>query len=112
MSYESERLATPTAKFLGVSMIDIFGSKRPKKKPYLSERERKNYIIKAKDKDIKRAKELMNYEWFKTKRWLKEIKIFLQKKAKLEIEALTSKGLKFLMDVYLPDKINTGDWID
>jgi DNA topoisomerase-6 subunit A len=112
LSYESERLATPAARFLGVSMIDIFGSKKLRKKPYLSEAERRNYIIKAKDKDLKRAKELINYQWFQTKRWKQEIKIFLKKKSKLEIEALTSKGLKFLMDKYIPEKISTGDWID
>ncbi len=112
LSYESERLATPSARLLGVSMVDIFGSSKLKKKPYLTEAERKNYIIKATDKDIKRAKELRMYEWFKTKRWLEEISIFLKKKAKLEIEALTSKGLKFLMDKYIPEKIETGDWIE
>ncbi len=112
LSYESERLATPKSKFLGVSMVDIFGSKKLGKKPYLTEAERKNFIIKAKDKDIKRAKELMNYSWFRTKRWEHEIEIFLSKKAKLEIEALTSKGLRFLMNKYIPEKIETGDWID
>ncbi len=111
LSYESERLATPSARFLGVSMIDIFGSNKLKRKPYLTEAERKNYIIKATDTDIKRAKELKSYEWFRTKRWLEEINIFLKKKAKLEIEALTSKGLRFLMDTYIPEKIETGDWI-
>ena len=112
LSYESERLATPSAKFLGVSMVDIFGSKEFNKKPYLSESERRNYIIKAKDRDLKRAKELMNYKWFQTPRWRYEINEFLHRKSKLEIEALTSKGLKFLMDKYIPEKIQTNDWID
>ena len=110
LSYESERLATPNARFIGVSMTDIFGY--GKKKPYLSEKERRNYIIKAKDADIKRAYELMNYKWFQTQKWKIEIKIFLDKKSKLEIEALTSKGLRFLADKYLPEKIETGDWIE
>ncbi len=110
LSYESERLATPNARFIGVSMTDIFGYK--KKKPYLTEQERRNYIIKAKDADIKRAYELRNYRWFQTKKWKIEIDIFLERKAKLEIEALTSKGLRFLADKYLPEKIETGDWIE
>ncbi|MCC6015501.1 MAG: DNA topoisomerase IV subunit A [Desulfurococcaceae archaeon] len=110
LSYESERLATPNAKFLGVSMTDIFGDKN--KKPYLSEEERRNFIIKAKKADIKRAQELLNYEWFKTEKWMKEINIFLEKQSKLEIEALTGKGLYFLMDTYIPTKIQTGDFID
>ncbi len=110
LSYESERLATPKARFLGVSMTDVFGYGR--KKPYLTEAERRNYIIKAKETDIRRAKELMNYSWFRTKGWMREIRIFLNKKAKLEIEALASKGLKFLAFKYLPEKIETGDWIE
>ncbi len=112
LSYESERLATPKAKFLGVSMTDIFGDPSRGKKAYLSERERRNFIIKATERDIKRAKELMAYSWFKTKAWQKEIKLFLEKKAKLEIEALASKGLRFLADQYIPEKIETGDWIE
>lgn len=109
LSYESERLATPNAKFLGVSMTDIFGDKN--KKPYLSEQERRNYIIKAKEADIKRALEIKNYDWFKTKGWQHEIEIFLDKKSKLEIEAMASKGLKFLAFQYIPEKIKSGDFI-
>ncbi len=109
LSYESERLATPDAKFLGVSMGDIFGTKN--KKPYLTEKERNSFIIKAKDYDIKRAQEIKNYSWFKTKSWQEEIDLFLQKKAKLEIEAMASKGLKFLAFQYIPDKIQKGDYI-
>ncbi len=111
LSYESERLATPKARFLGVMMSDVYGSPKLGKKPYLSESERKNYIIKAKEMDIKRAKELMNYKWFQTPRWKVEIDIFLEKLSKLEIEALTSKGLKFLADTYIPNKIEVGDWL-
>ena len=74
--------------------------------------ERRNYIIKAKDADIKRAKELLKYSWFQTPGWKREIRIFLEKKAKLEIEALASKGLKFLAFKYIPEKIETGDWIE
>ena len=112
LSYESERLATPNAKFLGVSMTDIFGDPETGKKPYLTEAERRNFIIKAKKTDIKRAQELMNYEWFKTPKWIKEINVFLKKQSKLEIEALAGKGLKFLMDIYIPTKIETKDFID
>lgn len=112
LSYESERLATPSARFIGVSMTDIYGDPQKGKKPYLTEKERRHYIIKAKQADIKRAKELMNYKWFQTKEWTKEINIFLSKKSKLEIEALASKGLRFLSDKYIPEKITTGDWIE
>ncbi len=110
LSYESERLATPKARFLGVSMTDIFGYRG--KRPYLTERERRNFIIKATERDIKRARELMHYSWFQTPKWRRELRLFLQKKAKLEIEALASKGLRFLAHTYIPEKIQTGDWIE
>ncbi|GBF08410.1 type 2 DNA topoisomerase 6 subunit A [Aeropyrum pernix] len=111
LSYESERLATPKAKFLGVQMTDIFGYRG--KKPYLSEAERKKFMIKATDKDVKRAKELLNYSWIgKNRRWNVEIRLFLKHLVKLEIEAIASKGLKFFAYQYIPEKIETGDWID
>ncbi len=107
LSFENERLATPSAKFLGVSMSDIF------EKNWLTPKERKNVIIKAKEEDIKRAKEMMRYEWFKnSKKWMHELKLFLKEKKKLEIEALAVKGLKFLAEVYIPQKIQTKDWIE
>jgi len=159
LSYESERLATPDAKFIGVMMSDVFGddivrkhlrklkniegisvneiSKLPSKKPYLSKNERRNYIIKAKLKDIERAVELIGYDiaeaclgsremksmikrkkgsigypWFRKPEWIREMCIFFQTLAKLEIEAMASKGLRFLADKYIPEKIETGDWID
>jgi DNA topoisomerase-6 subunit A len=109
LSYESERLATPNARFLGVSMADIFGT--DKKKAYLSESDRRSFIIKAKDYDKKRAEEIKNYPWFQTKGWKEEIDIFMKRQAKLEIEAMASKGLKFLAFTYLPDKIQKHDYI-
>ncbi|MCY0849601.1 DNA topoisomerase IV subunit A [Sulfuracidifex metallicus] len=109
LSYESERLATPNARFLGVSMADIFGT--DKKKAYLSEIDRRSFIIKAKDYDKKRAEEIKNYPWFQTKGWKEEIDIFMKRQAKLEIEAMASKGLKFLAFTYLPDKIQKQDYI-
>lgn len=112
LSYESERLATPRARFLGVFTSDIFGSRRLGKAPYLTEAERRNYIIKATDMDKRRAKQLRAYKWFRSRRWVEEINMFLRKEAKLEIEALTSKGLRFLMDKYIPEKIEGGDWIE
>jgi DNA topoisomerase-6 subunit A len=54
----------------------------------------------------------MNYTWFQTPRWRKELNMFLEKKVKLEIEALAGKGLKFLAFQYIPEKIQTGDWIE
>ena len=101
LSYESERLATPEARFLGVSTSDIERYKIPR-----------NYIIKATERDIKRAKELMNYPWFKeSKRWMEELELFIERGEKIEIEALSGHGFKFLSSIYIPGKINKGEWI-
>jgi DNA topoisomerase-6 subunit A len=161
LSYESERLAIPTAKFIGVTLTDIFGtevfkeiltkpgvketleevakgaSRIKSKEPYLSPEERKNFVIKAKLKDIERAVELVGYKvaevcmesseyrskikkkegvsgypWFLTPEWVREMCIFFYTLSKLEIEAITGKGLKFLAETYIPRKIETGDWIN
>ena len=100
LSYENERLATPTAKFIGVATSDIEEYK-------ISD----SYVIKATDRDVKRAQELKNYPWFKSTRWRREIELFLKMRKKVEIEALSTHGFKFLHE-YLLDKLNNRKWID
>ncbi len=101
LSYESELLATPEARFLGLTVTDIEEYKIPR-----------NYIIKATDRDLKRAKELVNYPWFReSKEWMRQLKLFLKKKEKVEIEALSGHGFKFLTQVYIPEKIKQRKWI-
>ncbi len=101
LSYESERLATPGARFIGVAVTDIDEYKIPR-----------NYIIKATDTDLKRAKELLSYPWFKSKAWREQLKLFLRRKEKVEIEALSGHGFKFLSHNYLPEKIESKTWIE
>jgi len=110
LSYESFRLACPEAKFLGMTMTDLDRYEIPK-----------DHLIKANDIDIKRAKELLvadevtgqpRYPWFhNSKKWRQEIKLFLNRRVKAEIESKSSKGFRFLSDVYLPEKITAKDWI-
>ncbi|MBI4015091.1 MAG: DNA topoisomerase IV subunit A, partial [Candidatus Aenigmarchaeota archaeon] len=62
LAHVSDRIATPEARFLGLTVSDIYKYNLQKA------------IIKAKEVDIKRAKELLQYEWFnKNPRWVKEI---------------------------------------
>jgi len=101
LAHVSDRISTPSARYLGLTVSDIY------------EYDLKKAAIKAKDVDIKRAKELLNYEWFKKNpRWQKELNLFIEKGVKAEIEALSHRGLKFMSETYLPTKIKKGDFID
>jgi DNA topoisomerase-6 subunit A len=100
LSYESERLATPGAKFIGLTASDIDEYK-------ISD----NYVIAATERDVKRARELLRYPWFQRPEWAREINLFLKRRKKVEIEALSTHGLKFLHD-YIRDKIRRGKFID
>lgn len=93
LAHISDRISTPDAKYIGLTTSDIY------------DYDLKKCTIKLKEVDIKRAKELLKYEWFKSSDWQKEINLMLQKGVKAEIEALSHRGLKFMGDVYLPDKI-------
>jgi DNA topoisomerase-6 subunit A len=99
LAHVSDRLGIPSAKFLGLTMTDI------------DKYDLKGYTIKAKDVDVKRAKELLDYPWFKSEAWQKQIKLMVERQYKAELEALSSKGLRFITKTYLPDKIEHKDFI-
>jgi DNA topoisomerase-6 subunit A len=100
LAHISEKLGTPNAKFIGLTMSDV------------EEFNLKNFTIKATEQDIKRAKELMNYEWFKSKEWQRELKLMVERKVKAELEALSGRGLKFVTEVYLPTKLSEKKFLD
>ena len=55
---------------------------------------------------------LLKEEWLLTKpEWKKEVEIMLATKVKAEIQALSSFGFQYLTEVYLPLKLQMGDWI-
>ncbi len=102
LAFESERMAIPGARFIGMSSFDAdrFGIS-----PTVS--------ITMKDEDIRRAKEIMNYPWFKQKKhWQKEIEHMLKTGVKLELEALSSKDFSFITETYLPEKLKKRLWLD
>jgi len=100
LAHISERIACPDARFIGLTTSDIFTY------------DLKKCTIKMKDVDIKRAKELLNYEWFKKPHWQREINLMIEKGIKAEIEALSHRGLKFLSETYLPDKLKKKAFLD
>lgn len=99
LAHVSDRISTPQAKFIGLTTSDIY------------EYDLKKCVIKARELDIKRAKELLQYEWFKHPKWQKEINLMIEKGIKAEIEALSHRGLKFMSEVYLPEKLKKGDFL-
>ena len=100
LSFLSDRLGTPNARFIGLTTLDVDKFSIPK-----------NVTIKLSKGDEKRIKELRNYVWFKPKPWQKELKNMLKAGYKLELEALSSKGIKFISQKYLPDKIRNRDFL-
>jgi DNA topoisomerase-6 subunit A len=101
LAYESQRMAVPQAKFIGLSSADPeeFGLPR-------------TVGIKLNDKDIARAKELLNYPWFHKKPWQHEIKRMLHSGLKYELDALANKDFRYLTTTYLPRKLKSKHWLD
>jgi DNA topoisomerase-6 subunit A len=101
LAFESQRMAIPKAKFMGLSSADPERYGLPR-----------NVGIKLNEKDISRAKELMNYQWFQKTEWQKEIKRMLSSGLKYELDALANKDFQYLTKQYLPRKLREEDWLD
>src|SRR5262245_40271134 len=101
LAFESQRMAIPKAKFIGLSSADPERYELPR-----------NEGIRLKEKDIARAKELMNYQWFQKPAWQGEIKRMLSIGLKYELDALANKDFQYLTKKYLPRKLKEKDWLD
>ncbi len=101
LAYESMRMAVPKARFLGISSFDAVRYK-------LGDR----VSMALKDEDRTRADQLLKYDWFQDKRWQREILEMKRSEKKYEIEALSSRGIRFISEEYIPHKIQTKDWLD
>jgi DNA topoisomerase-6 subunit A len=101
LAFESERMAIPKAKFIGLSSVDPDRYGLPR-----------NVGIKLNDKDTSRAKELLKYRWFQKKHWQDEIKRMLSTGLKYELDALANKDFRYLTKTYLPRKLREEDWLD
>jgi DNA topoisomerase-6 subunit A len=102
LAYESRRMAIPDAKFLGLRSIDF-------ERCQLSN----SVKIMLNDGDIKRAKQIASYPWFRDKKpWQKEIQTLLDNGFKLEVEALISREISYVTEVYVPQRLAEQDWLD
>ncbi|PNH02638.1 DNA topoisomerase 6 subunit A [Tetrabaena socialis] len=64
------------------------------------------------EEDIKTGKRLLEEDWIRSNpEWVKELELMLASKVKAEIQALSSFGFQYLSQVYLPLKLQEGDWI-
>lgn len=102
LAFESSRLAIPEAKFLGIRAKDYEACD-------LSEAVK----IDLTDNDIKRAREILAYPWFKDhKGWRKEIERLLANGFKMEVESLITKDISYVTETYVPERIKARDWLD
>jgi len=101
LAHIAEKLSIPDIKFLGITADDIsnYGLKK--------------HFIKMNDKDLSRLKQIAKYEWFENnKAWQRQFKMMKEFGCKAEIQALSSRGISFISEKYLPQKIKKRDWID
>jgi DNA topoisomerase-6 subunit A len=102
LAFESQRMAVPEAKFLGLRSIDF-------ERCQLSD----DVILKMNDNDRKRARQIAKYPWFEKKRpWQNEIQRMLKNDFKLEVESLISKDISYVTEVYVPERLEAQDWLD
>lgn len=102
LAFESERLAIPEAKFLGIRSNDF-------ERCNLSE----SVQISLNDRDIARAKQIAAYPWFQDhKGWQKEISKLLKNGFKLEVEALINIDISYVTETYVPERLAAEDWLD
>lgn len=101
LAFESQRLAIPDAKFLGIRSIDY-------ERCDLSD----DVKISLNERDIKRAKQIAAYPWFeKDKQWQKEIKKMLTNGFKMEVESLITKDISYVTEEYVPARLKAKDWL-
>ncbi len=101
LAFESERLAIPEAKYLGIRSKDYEACG-------LSD----DVQIELNDRDKQRAKQIMEYPWFQEKRgWQKEIKQMLSNGFKMEVESLITKDISYVTEVYVPERLKAEDWL-
>jgi DNA topoisomerase VI subunit A len=102
LAFESERLAIPEAKFLGIRAKDY-------EECELSD----DVQIELNDNDKKRANEIVAYPWFKEHRgWQKEIAKMLSNGFKMEVESLITKDISYVTEEYVPERLKKKDWLD
>jgi len=101
LAFESERLAIPDARFLGLRAEDY-------DRCGLSDAVK----IDLNDRDTARAKQIAAYPWFADhKGWQREIKRMLGNGFKMEVESLITKDISYVTETYVPERLEAEDWL-
>ena len=101
LAAQAEKLAIPGAKYLGITCDDVL------------KYDLKKHFIQLKETDISRLKQISEYEWVKdNKEWQKQFKMMKDFGAKVEIQSLSSKGISFISERYLVDKIKNKEFLE
>lgn len=102
LAFESNRMAVPEAKFLGIRAIDY-------ERCELTD----DVKIDLSERDITRAKQIADYPWFTAnKAWQLEIRKLLSNGFKMEVESLITKDISYVSEVYVPERLDRRDWLD
>jgi len=101
LAYESMRMAVPGARFVGLSSFDRDRFALPD-----------NVTIRLDDSDVSRTKQMLGYKWFDKPQWKRELDHMIKSGVKLELEALSAKGISFITEEYLPRKLKERDWLE
>ena len=102
LAYESQRMAIPDAKYLGLRSIDY-------DRCSLTD----DVKVMLDDGDRRRAQQIANYEWFKDKtQWQKEIDRMIRNGFKMEVESLIQKSISYVTEEYVPERLKKKDWLD
>jgi len=102
LAFESERMAIPEAKYLGIRAADF-------ERCGLSN----DVKISLNDRDIERANQIAEYPWFaKKKPWQKEIQQMLRNGFKMEVESLITKDISYVTESYVPERLKSKEWLD
>jgi DNA topoisomerase-6 subunit A len=100
LSYDSDRLVTPSAKVLGMMFSDIYEYNIPEVAR-----------LSASDEDINRATDMKKKPWLNNRQWQKELNLFLEKREKCELDAFFKHGFRYLAETYLPQKLRASGLI-
>ncbi len=102
LAFESQRMAIPDARFIGIRAEDY-------ERCELTD----DVQITLNDRDVARAKQIADYPWFRDKKpWQKEIKRLLANGFKMEVEGLITKDISYVTEVYVPERLASGDFLD